>query len=59
VRSIVVLLLWLLIVGIVLAAADSDARQVIESYVPGFALLGPVIDWLSAFLADLWHAITN
>lgn len=58
-RSLVLLAFWVLVAALVIAAADSDARDVIEDYVPAFELLDPVIDWLSDFFADLWEAVTD
>lgn len=59
VRTLVVLVFWIVAAALVVAAIDSDARGVIEDYVPGFTLLDPVVDWLEDFLSDLWDAVTD
>lgn len=59
VRNLVILVFWIVVVALVVAAIDSDARDVIEDYVPGFAMLDPVVDWMEDFFSDLWDAITD
>lgn len=56
-RGIVILLFWVVLGGLLLAAVNSDARDVLEDYIPFFDVADPVIDWLSDFLSDLWDAL--
>lgn len=56
-RGIVILLFWVVLGALLLAAVNADARDVLEDYIPFFDVADPVIDWLSDFLSDLWDAL--
>lgn len=56
-RGIIGVVFWLVVAALVLAALDSDARRVLEDYIPFFDVADPLIDWLADFLEDLWDAI--
>lgn len=56
-RGILILLFWVVLGALLLAAVNGDARDVLEDYIPFFDAADPVIDWLSDFLSDLWDAL--
>jgi len=59
IRAPLVILFWAVAAAVILAAMDSDARLVLESYIPYFSVLDPAIDWLANFAAALWQAIRS